>query len=112
MAPATLPTIAGNVSTAFPASLLRVSASFFTLFFKSPSFFGEDDPDAARPPCHPPQKKPVIVSTIVEMVIERAVSIDATVMPSSQNELRICSAKDLSSSNTFSSLCLILRTYI
>ena len=40
MAPTTLPMIAGNASTAFPASLLRVSASLINHFFEAPSPFG------------------------------------------------------------------------
>ena len=51
MAPTTLPTIAGNASAAFPASLLRASASLFNLFFKPPSSFGGE----VEPP-HPPPK--------------------------------------------------------
>ena len=40
MTPTTLPTIAGNASTAFPASILSASASLFYHFFKTPSSFG------------------------------------------------------------------------
>ena len=40
MAPTTLPTIAENASTAFPASLLSESASLSNHFFKIHSSFG------------------------------------------------------------------------
>ena len=66
IAPATLPTIAGNALTAFPASYL----SAFNHFFKTPSFF-----DGGLPVSPPHPKTPVIARTIVEIVIERAVSI-------------------------------------
>ena len=42
----------------------------------------------------PPPKAPVISSTIVEIDIERAVSIGNMVMPCSRNMVRILSAKD------------------
>ena len=97
MAPTTLPTMAGNVSTAFPASLLSASASLSNHFFKVPlSFDGE--PSA---PSLPPPKTPVMARTIVEIVFERAVSIKNMVIPCSRNKLRILSAKDISLSRTF-----------
>ena len=37
MEPATLPTIAGNASTVFPAILLNASAILFNHLFKTPS---------------------------------------------------------------------------
>ena len=40
IAPTTLPTIAANASTAFPASLLSASANLSNHFFKIPSTFG------------------------------------------------------------------------
>ena len=68
MAPTTLPTIAGNASAAFLASLLNASGNLSNHFFKaSLSFDGE-------PPV-PPPKIPVMASTIVEMVIERGQSV-------------------------------------
>ena len=70
IAPTILSTIPGNASTAFPASLLSASAYLSNHFFKVPSSFGEE-PHA--PP--PPPKATVIARTIVEIVIERAVSI-------------------------------------
>ena len=89
MAPKALPTIAGNASTAFPAGLFRASASLFNHLFKTPlSFDGE-------PPAPPPSPKtPVIASTMVQIVIERAVSTEKMVMPCSRNKVRIFSAKD------------------
>ena len=71
MAPTTLPTRAGNASTVLPASLLNASASLFNHLFKTPSSFGGDPP----PPPPPPLRTNVMASTIVEIVIERAVSI-------------------------------------
>ena len=78
IAPTTLPTVAGNASTAFPASLLSASASLSNHFFKVPM------PFAGEPPVHlPPPKTPVIARTIAEMVIERAVRIENMVVPCS-----------------------------
>ena len=70
MAPTTLLTRAGNASTVLPASLLNASASLFNHLFKTPSSFGGDPP-----PPPPPLRTNVMASTIVEIVIERAVSI-------------------------------------
>ena len=51
IAPTALPTMAGNASTAFPASLLSASASLSNHFFRVPlSFDGE-------PPAPPPLPK-------------------------------------------------------
>ena len=103
MAPTTLPTIAGNASATFPASLLSASAN---LANHPSSFHGE-------PPAPPfPPKAPVIARTIVEMVIERAVRIENMVMPCSRNKVRILSAKDVFLSRTFSRICLILATCV
>ena len=99
IAPTTLPTIAGNTLTVFPASLLSASANLFNHFFKTPSSFGGEPP---APP--PPPKTPVIASAMVEIVIKRAVSIEKIVTPCSRNKVRIFSAKDLFLSRTFSSL--------
>ena len=74
MAPATLPTRAGNASTVLPASLLNAAASLFNHLFKTPSSFGGDPPPPPPPP-PPPLRTHVMASTIVEIVIERAVSI-------------------------------------
>ena len=51
----------------------------------------------------PSPKTPIIASTIVEMVIERAVSIAviAVSIPCSQNKVQILSAKDISLSRAF-----------
>ena len=72
IAPATLPTIAVNASTVFSAILLSVSASLSNHFFKIPSSFG-GEPHFPPPP---PSKTPVMARTIVEIVIEKAVSIE------------------------------------
>ena len=82
MAPATLPTMAGNASTAFPANLFSVSASLFNYFCKSPLSFDGGPP---APP-HLPPKTPAMERTIVEVVIERAASIENMVIPCSRNK--------------------------
>ena len=54
IAPTALPTIAGNTSTAFPASLLSACANLSNHFFKIPSsFVGEPPALAPTPPPHP-----------------------------------------------------------
>ena len=111
IAPTTLPTIADNASTALPASLLRVSTTLFNHFSKAPLSFGGDNAETARYP-PPPPRTPVIASTIVDMVIERAVSIDTIAKPCSQDKVQMCSTKDLSSSKTFSIVCLTPPTYV
>ena len=69
-----LPMKAGNASAAFPASLLSASASLSNHFFKVPLSFGE-------PPVPPvPPKTPVTARTIVEIVMDRAVSIENMVI--------------------------------
>ena len=60
--PITLPTIAGNASTALPARLLRASTSLFSHIFKAPSSFGGE----AGPPPPLPPRTPVIASAFVE----------------------------------------------
>ena len=62
-------------------SLLSVSASL-SIFSKTPSSFDGEPP---TPP--PPPKTPVMASTIVQIVIERAVRIENMVMPCSQNKV-------------------------
>ena len=74
MALAALPTIALNASTAFRPNFLK-SANLADHFFKTPSSF-----DVQPPPPLPPPEAPVIGSTFVEIVIERAVSIEKIVM--------------------------------
>ena len=103
--PTALPTIAGNASTAFPASFLSASASLSNHYFKTPSSF---DGEPSAPP--PPPKTSVMARAIVEMAIERAVSIEDMVMPCSRNKVRIFSAKNVSLSRTFSMVCLIHAT--
>ena len=105
--PIILPAVAGNASTAFPVSLLSVSANLFNHFFKVPSSFGGEP---TVPPPHP--KTLVTARTIVEIVIERAVNMVKMVIPFSWNKVRILSANDVSWSKTFAIVCLILATYI
>ena len=76
---------------------------------KAFSSFDGDDPKIAGP--HPP-KTFVIESTIVEIVIERAVRIIINIISCSRNKVRIVSTKDVSLSRTFSVLCLILATCV
>ena len=83
MTSTTLSMIVRNVSTAFPASLLSASPSLFNQLFKNSSSFREE------PPPPPPPKAPVLVSTIVEIVIERAVSIEKIVIVSIEKMLTI-----------------------
>ena len=80
----------GNASTAFPASLLSAFASLSNYFFKAPSSFGGEPPVPL-----PPSKTPVMARAIVEIVIERAVSIEKMIIPCSQNKVRILSANDV-----------------
>ena len=77
IAPATLTKIVGNASTAFLACHLIASASLFNHLLKTPSFFDGEPP----PPPLPPPKATEIASTIVEIVIERAVSTETMVQP-------------------------------
>ena len=76
IARATLTKIAGNTSTAFLASHLIASASLFNHLFKTPSFFDGEPPPSPPPP---PPKTTEIASTIVEIVIKRAVSNETMV---------------------------------
>ena len=77
IAPATLTKIVGNALTAFLACHLIASASLFNHLLKTPSFFDGEPP----PPPLPPPKATEIASTIVEIVIERAVSTETLVQP-------------------------------
>ena len=90
IAPTTLPTIAGNSSASFPASLLSASANLSNYFFETLAYFDGEPP---IPP--PPQKTPQIATAIVEIVTERAVNIENIVMPWSRNKVQILSAKDV-----------------
>ena len=102
----TLPTIAGNATTAFPASLLSASANLFNHLFKTPSSFG------GEPPPPPPARTSIMASAIVEIVLERAVSVEKIVIPSSRNNVRILSAKAVFLSRIFLRVCLILATCV
>ena len=74
IAPTTLPTIVGNASAAFPASLLSASAGLSNHIFKVPSsFYG-------GPPALPPPKAPSMERTIVAMVMHKAVNIENMVI--------------------------------
>ena len=108
IAPTTLPTIAGKASTAFPTCLLSASANLSNHFFKTPSSFGGEPP--VSPPT--PPKVPIIARTTVEIVIEKAVSIENIVIPCTRNKVWILSAKEVFWSRTFSRVCLILATCV
>ena len=103
MAPTTLPTVAGNASETFPVSLLSASASLSNYFFKVPLSFDGGPPALPRPP-----KTPVMARTTIEIVIERAASIENIVISCSRNKVRILSFRDVS----LSRVCLILATCI
>ena len=90
MVPTTLPTMGGNDSAAFPTSLWGASASLSNHFFKVPLYFDGGPPTAPLPP----PKTPAMARTIVEIVIERAVSIENIVIPCSLNRVWILSARD------------------
>ena len=60
----------------------------------------------------PPPKTPVIASIIVEIISERAVSIENIVIPCSRNRVLILTPKDVFLSRTFSRVCLILATCV
>ena len=106
--PTIYPIISGNASTAFLACLLSASPSLSNHFFKVPLSFGGEPP--VTPP--PPPKAPVIAKTIVEMIIERAVSIENMVIPCSQNKVQILSANEVFLSRTFSMVCLVLANCV
>ena len=57
-----------------------------------------------------PKKTPVISTTIVKTVIERAVNIGTIVTPCSWNNVQILSPKDLYFSTNFPMVCLICAT--
>ena len=88
--PTALPAIASNASTAFPESLLSVSASLSSHFFEIPSYFGGEPLVPLLPP-----KTPVTARTIVEILIKRAVSIENLVMTCPEKRVRILSANDI-----------------
>ena len=107
IAPTILPTIAGNASAAFRASLLKVSTSLSNYFLKAPLSFD------GRPPVPPvPPKITVMARTIAAMVIEKAVHTETIVIPCSLNKIWILSTKDASLSRTFSMICLIIPTCV
>ena len=77
-----LPTMAGNASTAFHASLLSALASLSNHFFKAPSSFGEEPPAPL-----PPLKTHVMARAIVEIVIDSVFNIENVVIPCSLNKV-------------------------
>ena len=70
MAPTTLPTVAGNASTAFPASFLSPSASLSNHFFKASLSF-----DGGPPTPLPSSKSPIVESIIVVIPVKKEVSV-------------------------------------
>ena len=88
ISPITFPSMTRNASAAFPTSPFWKSACLINQFFKVPSPFGELKAVGIHP------KTSVTATIILEIVIERAVSIDAILIHCSQNKVRILSAKD------------------
>ena len=68
MTPTTLPTMAGNTSTDFPASLLSASANLSNYFFKTLLYFGGETPFP-----QPLPKSPMIESTVVAIPAKKVV---------------------------------------
>ena len=103
MALTTLPTMAGNDSTAFFVSFLSASANLFNHFFNAPSSFGgEAGPPPPPPP--PPPKLPMAESTIVVIPVTKEVSVKITSAIYSRIKVRILSDKGVFLSRTFSRL--------
>ena len=71
IAPTTLSMIAANSSTAFPASLLSVSANLSNHLFKAPLSFAEEISSSPSPA----PKSPMAESTIVVIPVTIAVSV-------------------------------------
>lgn len=95
-----------NASPFSLASLLRVSAGLFNNFLKVFLSFGDPEAAGLSPLL-------IIARTIIKTVIERALSIDAIVIiPWSQDNVQIRSAKELSSSRIFPKVCLLLATCV
>ena len=87
IAPAALPTIALTTSKVFPASFLGASANLSSHLLS----FGVELPVPLSTP-----KTPVMARTVVEIVIERVVSIETIVIPCSQNKVQILSTNGVS----------------
>ena len=105
--PTTLPIMTGNVSKAFPASLLRTFVSLSNHFVKITSSFGGESL-----PSLPPPNASLMARRIVEIVIERAVNIESIVILCSRKRVRILSANNVFWSRTFSMVCLTLATCV
>ena len=86
--------------------------NLYNHFFKPLCLLMQDLLPPPPPLPSPPPKTPAITSRIVEIVIERVVSIKNMVMPCSRNKVRILSAKDVFLSRTFPRVCLILATSV
>ena len=90
MTPTTLPAMAGNTSTGFPASLLSASANLYNYFFKTPLYFG------GEPPVPPPlPKSPVIESIVVAIPAKKVESPKRIVIICLRITIRIFSGKDI-----------------
>ena len=85
--------------------------AYLTIFLGSPYLLMKDPHTPSPRPLLLP-KTTVMERTIVEIVVERAVSLKNMVIPCSLNKVRILSAKDGSFSRIFSRVCLILATYV
>lgn len=92
-----LPTIADNISTVFPTSFSKASASLFIRFFKTLSSFGDPDIAGAN-------------SSNNDACYSKHDCCD--VIPFSRNNVQILSTKYVPLSRTFPMVCLILPTYV
>ena len=84
MTPTTLPTMAGNDSTAFPASRLSASANLFSHLFKTSSSLRGEPPTPPPPPS--PPKSSVTKSAIVAILAKKAVSVEIIITICSRYE--------------------------
>ena len=94
--------IPGNASAALipnrPSSKAKVLSLFPIYSFRPASSLGGSPADAPAPPPPPPG---INASTSTPMAIPIAVSMEAIVIPCSQNRVQIFSANEVSLSDTF-----------
>ena len=89
MTPTTLPAMAGNTSTGFPASLLSASANLYNYFFKTLYFGGEPPVPLPLP------KSRMIESTVVAIPAKKVESPKRIVIICLRITIRIFSGKDM-----------------
>ena len=83
------------------------SASLSIHCFKVPLSFDGGPPARPTPP-----KSPMTESTIVAILVKKAVSVEIIATICSQIKVRILSGKDVILSRTFSRVCLIIATCV